>query len=151
MVENYVPPKKRKNDSNKAVRYEEKSVASLQEIISRYCKSESIVVDWFIGSGTTAEAAILLKHKIYGCDSDVNTIECTQRIDEVLMKEFIKSSNINLIISASPHAITRSESNADIEEPDSDDPDQDIIIERGDNYPAYICQLIADDPTITEQ
>lgn len=88
-----------------------------KNIISRYSKEGDVVLDQFVGSGTTLIEAKLLKRKAIGCDINDNAIDITtKRIgalspqDNIKVKKadareliFLKDSSIDLICTHPPY------------------------------------------------
>ena len=63
-----------KKPDNSIARVEEKPLDLLKEMIDRYSDKGDIVVDMFLGTGTTASAALLTGRRFYGCDIDKDVI-----------------------------------------------------------------------------
>lgn len=89
-----------------------------KNIISRYSKEGDIVLDQFVGSGTTLIEAKLLKRKAIGCDINDNAISITnERLKGVKVQEdikvikadarklnFINNNSIDLICTHPPYS-----------------------------------------------
>ena len=71
MIDNVINPTSKYKDGNGLVlRVEQKPIDLIQEIMDRYSKRNDLVVDLFIGTGTTAIAALNLCRNFMGCDND---------------------------------------------------------------------------------
>lgn len=89
-----------------------------KNIILRYSKENDLVLDQFVGSGTTLIEANLLKRRAIGCDVNENAISITNkrlnttgRRDNIYTKYcdarnlyFIKNSSIDLICTHPPYS-----------------------------------------------
>jgi DNA modification methylase len=71
VITGYTPPYlKLRNNENKVLVPEQKSVALSQEIISRFASPGNIVVDLFGGSGSSCIAAMKSGLRFFGCERD---------------------------------------------------------------------------------
>jgi hypothetical protein len=97
VIENYVPPSSPLIDAEgKRVRTEEKSVPLLKELLDRFAKNNSSVLDVFAGTASTALACIEMGHKFYGTDQDKDCIKlASERIFDHY-KSLYDASNFNI-------------------------------------------------------
>ena len=60
------------------LRPEQKSVGTLCEFLQRYSYPGALVVDMFMGTGSTAVACVLLQRKFIGCDIDEECVAASK-------------------------------------------------------------------------
>ena len=105
--EHYVPPRSTKLSStvwtdiraysNSYNFPTEKNEALLERIINWLCPKEGIVLDCFIGSGTTAAVAQKLQRKWIGCDINKNAIQITsKRLQQIIHERLKKRDKASL-------------------------------------------------------
>ena len=85
-----------RDKNNKVVRYEEKNIDLLCEIISRFCINEkSTVLDLYAGTATTALACIRLNHKFIGFEKDESIKEHVESRLLGMTKKMLETSKIS--------------------------------------------------------
>lgn len=89
-----------------------------RNVILRYSKEKDLVLDQFIGSGTTAVEALLLNRNIVGFDINPSAVEITRKnissipseckakiyVQDALNMHFIKDESIDLICTHPPYS-----------------------------------------------
>jgi ParB-like chromosome segregation protein Spo0J len=69
------------------------SLDGMEDIIRRYTKPGDLILDPFVGGGTTGIAALKLKRRFVGVDSDEQAVRTSKmRIEEYLREEVIKAA-----------------------------------------------------------
>ena len=100
VIDNCIPPiQKLLNDKFEVVRYEEKNVDLLCEILSRFCYKEwSTVIDLYSGTATTALACIRMNHHFIGFEKDDTIAEVVGERLLVFTKSLLEKSLFLLLI-----------------------------------------------------
>ena len=82
------------NENNLVLRYEEKNILLYEELYDRYSRTGDYVCDLFVGTGTSAAAAINLKRKYIGSEIDAEVFKhaCKRIYD--CAKHLLTTSNI---------------------------------------------------------
>jgi DNA modification methylase len=103
VIDNYKKPSEKLMLNGKTLRIEEKSHELYMELYSRFSNPETITVDLFAGSASSAYAALKLGMKWYGCEKDPIVFEAANERLQLRFKSMNKREGLRKINSTNSY------------------------------------------------